>query len=307
MKKTINKSHVEGFIYENELVLNKAGASAKNPGMEYVSGKINVQIADNVVIPVDIYESAITSKGTQNGKFGTAKSLVGAPSVLKDGIENAVRIRIDSAISLNEWYKGEELVSTPRNFGGFIHVITADPNPAATFETDMLIVNSMKETKKDPKDGSLSDTGRLVLNGYIFDYAGKILPVRYIVANENGVKYFQSLAPNTFTKVWGNQISSTIKTTKIEPNAFGEDMVVESEYTRREWIVTGAIKEPYNTVTDITLDEVKTALATRNIDLATMKERAEQRAKNKASGNKPAGAAPQIFSSGISGDTGFKF
>lgn len=285
----INKTHVGGLVYENGLELRTAGAEAKNPGMEYVIGKIHILTGEDNVVSVDIYEPAVTSKGNKNTKFDTAKALIDAKTVLIDGPELATAVRIDSAISLNEWYRPDgELVSTPRNFGGFIHIIPkANPYSSATFEVDILITNTLAETKKGA-DGTVEETGRLIVNGYIFDFRNSIMPMKFIVENPNGVKFFKDMEPNTFTKVWGKQVSATFKSTKVEENAFGEDKVIETEYTRKEWVITGAMKEPY--IIDestLTAQEIKDALANRNVYLAEIKKRAEERVNKTSAATKP--------------------
>lgn len=281
MKKMINKSHVEGLLYENELKLQVAGAAAKNPGMEYVNGKLHIETAEGNVVPVDFYEGALTSKGNKNGKFDTIKSLVGAPSIMGQKRENAIGVKVDSAVSLNEWYKGEELVATPRNFGGFLHPLAAgNVSCGATFETDVVIVNSTPEMKKNA-NGEMDETGRLTVNGFIFDFADKIMPVKFIVENPNGVKFFEGIAPNTFTKVWGNQVSATFKVIKSEESAFGDTKVTESEYSRKEFVITGVMKDAYMNESDLTVQNIQDALANRNVALATMKKKNEDRNANK--------------------------
>ena len=277
MKKMINKTHIEGLVYENELKLSVAGPTAKNPGMEYINGKINILTGNENIVTVNMYEAALTSKGATNAKFATAKALLDAKTVMADGAELATAVKIDSAISLNEWYKGEELVSTPQNFGGFIHIVSKAV-PSATFETDVVIVRTSPEMAKsetDPND--MVETGRLTVHGYIFDFMGSILPVKYIVENPNGVAFFEAMEPNTFTKVWGNQVSSVFKSTKVEESAFGDSKVVESEFTRKEWVVTGAMKEAYTDETMLTPQELQDAMANRNIKLAGIKQRQAER------------------------------
>ena len=67
---------------------------------------------------------------------------------MKDGKEKAGKLRIDSAIGLNEFYSDrngkEELVTTKRNEGGFVHVcetLNEDEKTRNTFECDMIISN----------------------------------------------------------------------------------------------------------------------------------------------------------------------
>ena len=304
MKKMINKSHVEGLLYENELKLQVAGASAKNPGMEYVAGKLHIETSENNIVPVDFYEGALTSKGNRNGKFDTIKDLVTAASVMGSSRELALGIKVDSAVSLNQWYKGEELIATPRNFGGFLHAM-AQGNLAcgATFEVDAVIVNTAAETKKLP-DQTIEETGRLVVNGLIFDFRNDIMPVKFIVENPNGIKFFEAIAPNTFTKVWGNQVSATFKVVKTEESAFGDSKVNESEYSRKEFVITGVMKDAYLNDADLTVQDIQTAMANRNVALATMKQKNEARNANK--GSAPSGQVNPLDKLNA-GNTSFTF
>jgi hypothetical protein len=292
MKKMINKSHVEGILYESTLEAKVAGDTAKNPGMQYVNGKISVMVDTDNIISVDIYEGALTSKGAQNSKFKTAMELVSAPTVVKNGADAAIKVRIDSALSLNDWYRPDgELISSLRNFGGFIHIVSDNINPSATFDVDMLITSTTDEMQKN-EDGDMEPTGALVLNGIIFDFANKAMPVKFVVENAGGVKYFQDLDQNTFTKVWGNMLTQTTTTTKTEESAFGDDKTVEYTNTRRKFVVTGTNKEPYAFGDEgvLTVAEVQEALAAREVMLASLKASTEARAKT--SGAATTGAAP---------------
>ena len=300
MKKMINKSHIEGLLYGSTLEERVAGENAANPGAKYISGKVSVQVAEDNVITIDVFESEITKKKTANQKYPTLKTLMAAPSVVNGGADNAVKVRIDSALALNDWYRPDgELVSSIRNFNGFIHIVTDKINPSSTFEVDMLIVSSTDEMQKNA-DGDMEPTGSLVLNGYIFDYANKILPVRLLVENKEGVKYFRDLENNTFTRVWGNMITQTTTTTQVEKSAFGADKVVEYTNTRKKYVVTGVAAEPYDFGDEAVLSvaEVKEALANREIYLADLKTRTEQ-VRKKSSGN--AGASAPIAKNNAAG------
>ena len=142
----------------------------------------------------------------------------------------------------------------------------------------MVIVRTAPEMKKsDTNPDEMVETGRLNVHGYIFDFMGSILPVRYVVENPNGITFFEAMEPNTFTKVWGNQVSSVFKSTKVEESAFGDSKVFESEFTRKEWIITGTTKEPYTDETMLTPQELQDAMANRNIKLAGIKQRQAER------------------------------
>lgn len=50
----INKSHIEGLLYESTLEERVAGENAANPGAKYISGKVSVQVAEDNVITIDV-------------------------------------------------------------------------------------------------------------------------------------------------------------------------------------------------------------------------------------------------------------
>lgn len=285
MKKMVNKSHIEGLLYECTLEERVAGENTTNPGAKYISGKISVQVDEDNIISIDIFESEITKKKTANKKYPTLKTLMGSPSVTNHAADNAVKVRIDSALALNDWYRTDgELVSSIRNFNGFTHIVSDKINPSATFEVDILIVSTTDEMQKNA-DGDMEPTGSLILNGYIFDFAGKILPVKLLVENKEGVKYFRDLENNTFTRVWGNMITQTTTTTQVEKSAFGADKVVEYTNTRKKYVVTGVAAEPYDFGDEsiLSVTEVKEALANREIYLADLKTKTEQTRKKSSS------------------------
>lgn len=292
MKKMINKSHVEGLLYECTLE-EKTSTDETGKTKTYIAGKVSVEVSEDNVVTVDLFESAITKAGAGNKKYPAVKGLIAAPSILSGGRETAVKVRIDSAIDLNDWYRPDgELISSLRNFGGFIHVIADNKfTPAATFETDILITSTQDDMSKS-EDGILEPNGNLVVNGLIFNYANAVMPVKLVVENEAGVKFFQSMEQNTFTKVWGNMVTQEIKTSKVEESAFGDDKVVEYTNTRKKYIITGTNKESYMFGDEnvLTVQEVQTALANRNVKLAEAKARSERNDNKPAQGAKTGAA-----------------
>ena len=204
MKKMINKSHIEGILYESTL---EERDSKSTPGTKYISGKLSIEVAEDNVITVEIFENEITKAGKRNQKYDKLQSLIGANSIVTTGRDTAVCLKIDSALSLNDWYPQGELVSTLRNFNGFINFISlGELKPQATFQADMLITSTMDDMDRD-ENGDFVPNGALKVKGYIFDFANRIMPVEFLVENEAGVAYFRDLEPNTFTKVF-RQIST---------------------------------------------------------------------------------------------------
>ena len=213
-------------------------------------------------------------------------------------------VKVDTALALNDFYSqrnGEEtLVSAKRNNGGFVTIITSleqEENKRNTFECDMLINGTQYVEANEEKNISQD---YLILKGAVFSYNNAILPVDFVVKNPGGIKFFESLdiSPKNlvFTKVWGNINSETIVRKVEEESAFGEPSIKEYTRTVREWVVVGtskkeAIYEIGDSENGITADEIKKALADREVYLADIKKRQDeyQASKNQTT-NSPATA-----------------
>lgn len=299
MLKTTNVTHVEGVLYEHSLDLKTTGPNSKAPGTNFISGTISIATDNKMtnIVPIHFtYVTEKTSKGNANATYGTLMDILegNLGNYMEHGADKAVKLRIDSAIGLNEFYTDrngkEELVSVKTNEGGFVHttsVLNEDENQRNTFKCDMVITQvthiDADEERKTPE--------KAILKGVIFDFRNGILPVEFTATNPNAMAYFEDLnASNTnpvFTKVWGRQVSEVIKREIREESAFGEDSVREVTSTRKEFLVTGAAKETYEWDTEETIlaSDLTKAMADRQTYLATMKQRRDE---YKASKNQPA-------------------
>lgn len=290
MKNMINKTHIEGYIYEHDLKVKVTGENSKNPGTTFISGTVNVATDDACVniVPVHFtYVTAVTSSGKANATYTTLDNIVNGTigTIMKDGKDKAGKIRIDSALGLNEFYSNrdgkEELVSVKRNEGGFAHVVdvlTEDEKTRNTFECDMLITGVTRleanEEKRIPE--------KVIVKGAIFDFRKSLLPVEFTALNPKAMDYFEDLGATkkepVFTKIWGRQVSETIVNTKTEQSAFGEDMVRETKSTRKDFVITGAAKDPYEWDAEgvLTVAELNEAITARETYLATIKQRQDE-------------------------------
>ena len=311
MKKMTNTTHIEGLLYEHKLELRESGPNSKNPGTKFIMGTVDIATDDactNIVSVHFTYVTATTAKGATNATFTTLMNIVDGKygTVMANGKENAAKLRIDSALGLNEFYTDrngqEELVSAKRNEGGFVHVadsLTEDETMRNTFKCDMLITG-VKEVEADEEKKL---PAKAIVRGAIFDFRGALMPVEFSAVNPNAIKYFVGLgasnATPTFTCVWGRQVSETIVREIRTESAFGEDEVREVKNTRKDFVITGASKEPYawDDESTLTANEVAEAVANRETYLATIKQRQDE---YKASKNAAtAAAAPS--------KTGFNF
>lgn len=311
MKKMINTCRIAGYLYEHKLEIRESGPNSKKPGTRFIMGTVDIATdeACTNIVPVHFtYVTATTAKGATNATYTTLANIIDGKygSVMGNGKENAVKLRIDSALALNEFYTErdgkEELVSAKRNEGGFVHVaevLEEDENNRNTFKCDMLITG-VREVEADPERNL---PAKAIVRGAIFDFRNTLMPVEFSATNPNAISYFLGLeATNsnpTFTCVWGRQISETIVKEIRTESAFGEDEIREVKNTRKDFVITGAAREPYawDEEGSLTAAEVAEAIAARETYLATIKARQDE---YKASKN-----APVIPT--IAANTGFNF
>ena len=304
MKKTmINQTHIEGVLYEHDLTIKESGENSKNPGTKFISGTISIATDDAMtnIVPVHFtYVTATFGSGKPNDTFTTLSNIVNGTfgSYMKDGADKAVKLRVDSALGLNEFFTDrngkEELVSAKRNEGGFVHKVDTldeDEKVRNTFKADMVITTvthiDADEEKNLPE--------KCIVKGAIFDFRKSLLPIEFSATNPNAMRYFESLEATqknpVFTCVWGRQVSETVVRQIVTESAFGEDEVREVKNTRRDFVITGAAKEPYlwDDESSITAAEMNEAIQRREVDLAAMKKRQDEYRASKAA---PKAAAP---------------
>lgn len=310
MKNIKNETHIEGYLYEHDLTQKVTGDNSKNPGTSFISGTVSIATDDAMtnIVPVHFtYVTATTAKGNTNATYTTLMNIIDGvfKSVMNDGRDVATKLRIDSAIGLNEFYSDrgtgkEELVSTKRNEGGFVHVadvLSTDEKNRNTFKCDMLITSC---TRVDA-DEERNLPEKVVVKGAIFDFRKSLLPVEFTALNPKAMDYFEGLDASptnpTFTCVWGRQISQVVTRTITEESAFGEPSVREIKSTRKDFVITGASVTPYEWDDEetMTATELTEAIAARETYLATIKQRQDE---YKASKNAAAATPAQ---------SGFKF
>lgn len=290
MMKVKNETHIEGILYEHALEAKVTGPNSKAPGTNFISGTISIATDDAMtnIVPIHFtYVTEKTSKGGANATYSLLQNIIDGVvgTYMQDGADKAAKLRVDSAIGLNEFYTDrngkEELVSVKTNEGGFVHttnVLTEDETQRNTFKCDMVITQvthiDADDERKTPE--------KAVVKGVVFNFRNEILPVEFTATNAGAMAYFEDLGATTsnpvFTKVWGRQVSEVIKREIREESAFGEDSVREVQSTRKDFVITGAAKEPYEWDSEDTIlaSELTTAIANRETYLATMKQRRDE-------------------------------
>ena len=308
MKKMINSTHIEGYLYESNLESKVTGETSKKPGTAYITGTLSIATDEDLtnIVPVHFtYVTATYGNGNkEDPRFNLFSKIISGElkSVMSAGKDAAVKLKIDSAIDLNEFYTDrngtKELISAKRNEGGFVHVVT-QLNPKEedrnTFKVDMLITN-VRVLEEDPEKGT---TEKGIIKGCIFNFKNAILPVEFSATNKAAIDYFVGLEASSkqpvFTEIRGRQVSETIVKKLVEESAFGEASVREVTNSRKDWVVNWAKSEPYawDDESTITAQELKSAIADREVTVASIKKRQEEYEASKAAA-KPAKAVAQV-------------
>lgn len=283
----INKTHIEGYVYEHKLEEKVSGSASKNPGTKFISGELKIATDNaciNVVSVHFTYVTETTKNGGTNATYTNLKSIIDgtAKTIMKDGKDAAAKVRIDSALNLNEFYSTrngkEELVSTKRNEGGFVHFIDAlmeDEKQRNTFDVDILITGVTRLEANEERN----IPEKVIVKGAIFDFRKALLPVEFTALNAGAMDYFEGLEATSknpvFTHIWGRQVSETVTNTITEESAFGDARVRTVTNSRKDFVITGANPDPYPWDEESTLTEadVVKMIADRETYLATIKQR----------------------------------
>lgn len=306
MKNTMkNTTHIEGLLYQHALTLKTSGENSKNPGTQFINGTIDIATDDAMINIVTIHFTYVTAKtksGSDNATFNTLQNIINGTygNVTEHGVDKATKLRIDSAIGLNEFFSNrngtEELVSVKRNEGGFVHVVqtlAADEATRNTFECDMIITGA----KRIEADEERNSPERVIVKGFVFDFRKALLPVEFTALTSGAMDYFEGLEASqkdpVFTKVWGRQVSQITMVKTVEESAFGGQKVTETPRANRDFVITGASVDPYvwDDEGTITKKEFEKCLADRELALADIKKRQDDYNASKAQTQAPTGGA----------------
>lgn len=287
MKKCINNYSIAGILYEHELELRTTGEKSKNPGSPYIRGTISVATDDSLTNIVKVhytYVSPKTSKGTDNNNYKVLSDIInGIHKTYMDANDQAAKVRIDASIGVNDFYieqNGQlELISDKRAQDGFIHITNnLDNLERNKFDCDIVIVKVIR--READEENNVPEKG--IIKGYAIDFKKSLIPVEFSAIEPKAIDYFESLEPSqrhpVFTRVWGKQISEVIVKQIVTESAFGPDSVRTVKNTKKDWVITGAIKETYEFDDESTMTkaEFDKAIAERDLYLADIKKRREE-------------------------------
>ena len=296
MRKIVNREHIEGILFQHDLELKTVqNETSANYGKEFIAGNVEIAVDEEGlnVIPVHFtYVTEITNSGKKSPTFTALKRIIDEDkSIVSVGKDEAFKIKIDTALSVNDFYSNnDQLVSVKVNEGGFISIVNnlCDEKERNTWEADM-VITGCNIIEADPEKNI--DEDYMQVKGAIFNFRNELLPIEFILRNKDGFKHFEDMdaspAEPTFTKVWGRINCLTKTTTVEEETAFGEAAVRTYERKVKEWEITGTPKViSYDFGgEDLTVEELTKAMQDRELKLADIKKRSDEYKAQKASNN----------------------
>lgn len=289
-----NEAYLQGYLYaipeKDGLRMQQTGEKSKHPGTDYITGCIEIATDDEMTNIISVHYSYVTAyfgdTDKKNNNFDILNGIIDGKYKVatRDTNDKPTMVSIgSSAIGLNEYFieskeTGEDvLVSQQRFEGGFMNIVT-QLKPEANygrdeFVVDMLITNVMDIEANEERN--LPEKAKI--NGYIFDYAGKALPVSFTTAAPNAINYFLGLdASNqnpTFTQLKGSRVSQVVVRKITEDSAFGEASVREVSSRNYAWDIHWAKADPYEWDSEetLTIAAMNEKMTVRETDVATKK------------------------------------
>lgn len=294
MKKILNEENIQGRVYSHSLELrtvkNEQSANFNKP---YIAGTLEIAVDEEGlnVIPIKYSFITPTTKANKPNKtYSILERIITKEETWeKVGKDQALMVSATPALAVNDFIsrKDNTLVSAKVNEGGFIDIISKLPEAGDaarhSFKCDMIITN-VAHIEADEEKGIENDY--VTVKGATFNFKNELVPVDFIVRNEQGMDTFESFgATNSnpvFLKVWGRIFCETIKVERTEESSFGEAAVKSYTKTSKNWVITGASPEPYafDDESTITVAELKKAMQDRELHLAEVKKEAEDNSKN---------------------------
>lgn len=302
MRKNINTINIEGRVFEHDLAIKTVqNQQSANYGKEFINGSLSVATDEaglNVITVHYTYVTEVTSNGNKNATYANLKRIIEGKTWSTDGKDAATKVKLTPSLALNDFYPqgNDQLVSQQRPEGGFVSIIS-DFSPEGIarqkFTLDV-IITGVTLVEADPEKHI--DNDYVKIDCATFNFKNDILPITLVAKTPGAINYFMGLDASKsnpiYTKVWGEIKNSTIKVEKVIESAFGDPVVDVTDKKQREWVVTWASPEPYDFGSEetITVEELKKAIADRNVHLEEVKTRAKEYYEGR--GNAVAAAKP---------------
>lgn len=184
-------------------------------------------------IQVGMFATEFTSTGKQNPAWKSLMDLQLMKTAQNVGIDNASHVRLTGATLQENNFVSRtgQLINGWQIRGSFIN--EAKVSDVASFVTDIFI---MKMEDEFDKEGET--TGRLIIQGGIVQYGGKLDIVNFIVEAPDTVEYIsRNWEPNGTVTVKG-RIRVLSQEEEVQSSGWGEDVPETTTRFVRELIIT---------------------------------------------------------------------
>jgi len=294
IREALNEVFIEGILKEKNL--ETTVVKTENGNQDVIRGEVVITTGKNAEHRIRIYANKLTKEKKDNpvykGLVTVMEEYVSIADALKNGQteDQATKVRITKGkLSLNEYYTPTgELRSFPAVNTNFLNRVdeTKGYNPKAEFTVEMFF----KAIKKEVKDNE--ETGRVIVDGIIPMYGGAVIPISFVVVDEDTINYLETNYEIGKTgKIWG-EIINTVEITKQIEKGFGKSKEKIITNILHELIITGGEEEQYDEDDEksYSVDLIKKALTERDIYLDELKNKIKKDdKKSSSSGNKSFG------------------
>jgi len=280
LRQADNKTITEGILVEKKLEIrdynrkDKAGNTFVDKG---ITGTIEVRTGDNETHTIKLFSHKTKADGGENGIYKgyvtIMEEAVSQADVAQGKGEIATNVSVQGGLELNEYYdKTKVYRQNPEIKGLFVNRLDGEPSNKATFDVEIIVKSATEETDKED-----NLTGRAILHAIIPLY-NKVVPMTFVVDTAGAQYVLDNFESGKSANIWG-KMTNFRKVTQIEKEGgFGESAYDEKVETLRELLVTGG--KVYDEDSNQNFDKklLKEALQAREVYLAELKTKAEQKA-----------------------------
>lgn len=287
MKNTCN---INGYVFKHELQHRTYGPTAKNPGGDYINGRVWIAVGEDSLNTVEVNFSFVnpTKKNYKTGETVENTTYTYLDDIIKNkktieeiGKVSLTPVDIFGSVEVNDFVASNGDLVAQQRIKGMTIKDARDKKftGRCDFELDVFMTNYRE---RETNDGRIFGE----ISGYAFNFFNELVPVKLAIQPETtgGMDYFESLHLSTdepvFTKLNGSIVCSTVVYTREVDNAFGPSTVDQTR-TLRSWNITRAAGTPYEIGDDdedkISLTFMKNCLEARDKKLAEIVAREEEK------------------------------
>lgn len=276
----LNRVEIVGTLKEKNLEIKK-----KEDGSEYITGKLTIKSEETNEIEVSLFANKLTNEGKESSLFKGYKTIldeyVSSDEIATQELEGVVadRVQVDGEIGVNDYFGKDGLKSFSQVKGKFIKRVKPEIEDKSSFDVEMYIQSIKPEKNKEQVE-----TGRFVVQGILPIYNEKVIPIEFVVTDEDGVADFveSNFEKGQTVNFWGKVVSAVTITSK-KKKGFGKDNENINSSTKRELLITGGDEDAYEEDKAFDSALIKKALGERQIYLNELEQKSKEKGNKKES------------------------